>query len=82
MKKQVKVIRSANQTVVIYRDPPKQRALAVAPIVTQKPVVVRFLGVAKYVIMPSGRMLPVRFGKMWRIIKSVYPRARFAVAAA
>lgn len=59
MKKQVKVIRSAHQTVVIYRDAPKQRTTAVIKVAPANPVPVYVMGVLTYVIMPSGRMYTV-----------------------
>lgn len=77
MKKQVKVIRTANQTVVIYRDPPKGKAPIA--VMKQRPVPVYQNGRKLYYIsLPSGRCTPVRRGFMWRIIKFIRPSVGYA----
>lgn len=77
MKNKVQVIRSANQTIVIYREPAKEKKEA--PAMKQKPVPVYREGRKLFYIMPSGRYLPVREGWLWHVVKFLYPRANFAL---
>ena len=78
MKKKVKVIRTANKTIVIYSEPTKARDAA--PVMQQKPVPVWHNGKHLYYIMPDGRYIPVREGLIWRIIKTLRPSAQFSLA--
>ncbi len=56
MRKHVKVIRSANQTVVIYRDEPIKKAAVSVPVTRAKAVPVFCMGKFLFYILPSGRI--------------------------
>jgi hypothetical protein len=75
MKKKIRVIRSANKTIVVYSEPVKEKA-APEPM-PQKPFLVREFGTPRYYIMPSGMHLPIRKGRFWQVLKVLYPRAQF-----
>lgn len=77
MKKQVKVIRSADKTIVIYQEPPKEKPAVAA--MRQRAIPVSYFGKRVMYIMPSGRTFPVREGMFWRIIKFIRPHAAFLV---
>jgi hypothetical protein len=77
MKKHIRVIRSENQTIVIYREPPKGKEAP--PAMRQKPILVRILGRRHHYIMPDGSILPIRESAFWKFIKLIRPQARFAV---
>lgn len=77
MKKKVRVIRTAKQTVVIYSEQTREKGAA--PQMGQRAVPVYHNGKKIYWIMPDGRYLPVKTGFFWRVLKFIRPRSQFAV---
>lgn len=77
MRNKVKVIRSANKTIVIYGPETKAGGTKSVPVMKQKPVLVYSMGKPAYYIMPSGRIFPIRKGRVWRTIKFFFRRAQF-----
>ena len=70
MKKIISVQRMRDRTIVVYKDPPKPRAIA--PEMRQKAVPVKYMGKVQYWIMPDGRTVtPRRASFINRIIQHV-----------
>lgn len=77
MKNKVSVIRTAKQTIVIYREPAKGKVEA--PAMRQRAVAVYVLGKKHHYILPNGGYLPVREGWFWRVVKFLRPQSQFAL---